>query len=217
LLTLFAVQHSNREKWDFSFFCVALLLASPNTASYTFVLLLLPVALLLEDATIGQRAILICWYVLLTVPVHSAWSWLFPRVWLLFTLLLFIARAYRGLARGKEVALAVAASAIIASAMAWSHTVAYRNEPGRRLQRVVTEPGAIYSSSPTVLRSGIVYEAIGRTHYVLRWMHDGHTNEFEFAGEAFNRWLNHLTVPSGLSSFRVACPKACCSMYSAER
>lgn len=186
LLPLLAVRRSNRAKRDFAFICVALLLASPNTASYTFVLLLLPVALLLEGATTIQRAILTGCYVLLTFPMHPAWSWLFPKVWLLLILLVFVARAYRGLAPTKEVALAIAASATIASAAAWSHTVAYRKEPGRQLQRVVTDPGAIYSSSPTVLRSGIVYESIGRTHYVLRWMHDDHTKQFAFAGEAFN-------------------------------
>jgi hypothetical protein len=46
------------------------------------------------------------------------------------------------------------------------------------------ERGAIYSSSPTVLRSGLVYESIRAVHYVLRWSHDHRIDEFAFGGEA---------------------------------
>jgi hypothetical protein len=59
-------------------------------------------------------------------------------------------------------------------------------EPGRRWERVATQPAAIYSSSPAVLRSGIVYESIGRAHYTLRWAHDDANDEFIFTGEAFH-------------------------------
>jgi len=71
-------------KREFAWFLIALLLLSTNTVSYTFILLLLPLVLLLDQAGPRQRALLVTLYVLLTLPLHPVW--LFPKVWLLFVL-----------------------------------------------------------------------------------------------------------------------------------
>jgi hypothetical protein len=62
----------------------------------------------------------------------------------------------------------------------------YRQEPGRRYERIAVERGALYSSSPAVLRSGIVYESMGAGHYVLRWLHENRIDRFAFDGEALH-------------------------------
>ena len=69
-----------------AWFLVLLLLLSVSTASYTFILLLTPVALLWPAASIGNRLLLAVCYILLNIPLQP--SWLFPKLWLLFLLIL---------------------------------------------------------------------------------------------------------------------------------
>jgi len=75
------------DRHDFSWFVVAVLLLSTSTVSYTFIVLLLPLVLLLEESGPRRSIFLVVSYVLLTLPLHAAW--MFPKVWVL--LALFIA------------------------------------------------------------------------------------------------------------------------------
>jgi hypothetical protein len=171
---------------DFALFLIALILASPNTASYTFIVLLLPLVLLLEEASTRERVLLIGCYVLLTLPTSPLWNWLFPKVWLLIVLVLVAGRPYWRLLRPQYGLIAVILTGAIAAIAARRHLASYYEEPGRSWERIAVQQGAIYSSSPAVVRSGIVYESIGAMHYVLRWFHAGRIDEFAFAGEAFH-------------------------------
>jgi hypothetical protein len=74
------------EKREIAWFVIAILLASPNTASYVFILLLLPISLLLENADWRYAVVLTALYVLLCLPLTPLWRWLFPKVWLLLLL-----------------------------------------------------------------------------------------------------------------------------------
>jgi glycosyl transferase family 87/WD40 repeat protein len=186
VLPLFALRRSTWLNRDFALFFVVLIFASPNTASYTFILLLLPLVLLLEEASMKQRVLLISCYILLTLPMAPWWKWLFPKVWLLILLLVIAAAPYWRLVKPQHAALAVIFIAVIAGLAARRHLASYHEEPGRRWERVAVQRGAIYSSSPAVVRSGIVYQSIGAMHYVLRWFHAGRIDEFPFAGEAFH-------------------------------
>jgi hypothetical protein len=177
---------TGNEKRAFAWFFVALILASPNTASYTFILLLLPVALLLEEANAIERVILIACYCLISLPLWSAWSGWFPRVVLLATLFCLAGRPYVPLLRSWKSAGAVALAALVAFPLGFERFKDYGQQPGQKWERIDVRKGAIYSSSPAVLRSGIVYESIGKSHYVLRWFHDGRDQEFTFAGDAFH-------------------------------
>lgn len=183
---LLALSRSISLNRDFALFFVVLILASPNTASYTFILLLLPLVLLLEEASAKKGVFLIGCYVLLTLPMSPSWRWLFPKVWLLLLLLLVAGSRYWRLVRMQDGAIAMVLIAGIAAVAARRHLTSYYEEPGRRCERIAIQPGAIYSSSPAVIRSGIVYESIGAVHYVLRWFHAGTIDEFPFAGEAFH-------------------------------
>jgi hypothetical protein len=185
-IPLLVLRRSTSLNRDFALFFVALILASPNTASYTFILLLLPLVLLLEDASPKKRIFLIGCYVLLTLPVPPSWKWLFPKVWLLVLLLVVAGSPYWRLVRPQHGVIAIILIGGIAALAARRHLASYYEEPGRRWERIAVQRGAIYSSSPAVVRSGIVYESIGAMHYVLRWFHAGRIDEFPFAGEAFH-------------------------------
>jgi hypothetical protein len=186
IFPLLAVNKSHSEKSAFAWFCVAMILASPNTASYTFILLLLPIALLLDEANLLQRTALIATYGLLSLPLRSGWSSFFPRVFLLLALFLLIAHRNGWLRRSREIGTALALASVIAVPSGLFHFNSYLQQPNRHWERLAVRPGSIYASSPAVLRSGIVYESIGRKHYSLRWLHDGSDEEFSFAGDAFH-------------------------------
>lgn len=177
-------------KREFAWFLVATLLVSPNTASYTFVLLVLPVALLLEDAGLGARIRIFTLYVLLTLPLWPAWSWLFPKVLLLAAL---YAECGSGSWRAIRLRPALVAGAfiiLISASDAWLRTRDYRQEPGRTMAHAVTEAGSLYAASPAFSDDGMMFTFMQRERYVLRLAHGGGIETFEFAGHAF-----HPTMP----------------------
>jgi hypothetical protein len=183
---LLALSRSAAAKGEFAWFLVALLLASPNTASYTFILLLLPVTLLMESAGRWKRIVLLACYVALTIPMRPSWNWLFPKV--LFLVALFVLAGLGYWRRIHRKAALIGALIMIATAtlLAERSLASYSREPGQHWRRVAVERGAIYSSSPAVLRSGIVYESIGTDRYVLRWRHGDRIEAFTFEGEALH-------------------------------
>jgi hypothetical protein len=186
LFALLFVRYSSVPKRDFAWFLIALLLASPNTASYTFVLLVLPVALLLEDSNLAKRIALVSCYVVLTFPMRPAWSWLFPKVWLLLLIFFLVGAEYRSFLRWRPAAACAALVIGIAAVAAVRSIRSYKQEPGRQWERIAVQPGDIYSSSPAVLRSGIVFNSIDAGRYILRWLHGNRIDTFVFPGEAFN-------------------------------
>jgi hypothetical protein len=203
-LTLLALPlvyaRANHFKRDFAWFFVAIVLASASTASYTFVLLLLPVMLLLDDeGPIGRVMVLAC-YALAAMPLRPAWGPFFPKVWVMLALYFLAGRGSFERIPWKRVGVAgvivLAASVFIARRA----ITGYEQEPGRHWERILTGPKAIFSSSPTVLRSGIVYQSIGKAHYELRYLHDGRIERFAFDGEAL---LPAAITPSGPVRFEL--------------
>ncbi len=186
LFPLLALRRSTHSERDFAWFVIVLLFASPNTASYTFILLLLPIALLLKEAAPRERIFLVVSYMALAYPTPGIWIGLFPKVWLLLILIAVMGRPYwRGFGWRRAV-LAMAAVICLASLWAAVRLGNYSREPGRRFERIAVERGALYSSSPAVFRSGLVYQSMGPGHYVLRWLHNGRIDRFAFNGEALH-------------------------------
>ena len=68
------------DKRELGWFLIAMLFSSPNTALYVFVVLLLPIAMLLDGAGRRLTLALAGSYVLLSLPLHPEYSWLFPKV-----------------------------------------------------------------------------------------------------------------------------------------
>ncbi|HXB74621.1 MAG TPA: glycosyltransferase 87 family protein [Candidatus Acidoferrales bacterium] len=183
---LLALRRSTNLPRDFAWFVIVLLLASPNTASYTFILLLLPITLLLEEAARLERLFLIVSYVLLTYPTPRSSSWLFPKVWLLMALVSVAGRPYWRMLEWRPAMAATSLAIALGGLSAAIRMASYSQEPGRRFERIAVERGAVYSSAPAVLRSGIVYDSIGAGHYVLRWLHENRVDRFAFDGEALS-------------------------------
>jgi hypothetical protein len=184
IFSLLALRESANSRRDFAWFVIVLLLISPNTASYTFILLLLPITLLLGEAAPPERLFLVASYLLLTFSAPGNWAWLFPKLWLLLILAAAVGRSYR--VRWRIAAAVVPLAILFAGFVAARRLASYSQEPGRRYERIATERGALYSSSPAILRSGIVYESLDRDHYVLRWLHENRIDRFAFDGEALH-------------------------------
>ena len=202
---LLMLRQSDRLKRDFAWFMVALLLASPNTASYTFTLLLLPAALLLDETLMGESLVVLACYVLLTAPMPGRWAWLFPRVWLLVAIAAIVGRPYWLTLRWRTVLATAMLVTCVCGVTAADRIAAYRREPARQFERIALERGALYSSSPAVIRSGMVYDSMGAEHYVLRWMHNGRMDRFSFEGEA----LRPLALsPDGPIQFELVAHRA---------
>jgi Glycosyltransferase family 87/WD40-like Beta Propeller Repeat len=197
-LSLGVALKPSTDRRDFAWFVIAAVLLSTNSASYTFILLLLPLVLLLEESPPWQCAFFVGIYVLVTAPLGLAS--LFPKVWLLIALFVMLGWGrWRGLSYVWIVGATVLAM-LIASVDARQHMRTYAEEPGQRFEHVAVEEGAIFSSYPAVSRAGIFYQSIDSDRYVLRWLHDNHDEELVFAGEAFHPIA---TSPDGPISFEV--------------
>ena len=168
----------------FACFIVATLLLSTNVASYTYVLLLLPVALLWRESTSSERLGLVVLYFLLAAPLPL--GWLFPKLWLLVLLLWYAGRPYWRLLPIRP----IAALLIVAACFAWldarSRLRSYAQEPGRRFANAAGQNGVGFSSFPVPLHSGLFFQSIARGRYVLAWFHDDHTENLFFDGQALH-------------------------------
>lgn len=172
------------ERRDFAWFVIAVVLLSTSTASYTFIILLLPLVVLLEESGPRDSIFLVTTYILLTLPLHPIW--LFPKVWILIGLFIFAGyRSCQGMPR-RIVVAAVIATALIAFMDAKRHMASYAKEPERHFARVAPQRGAIFSSFPVVSRAGIFYQSMENDRYVLRWLHDNRNEELLFEGQALH-------------------------------
>ena len=173
---------------DFAWFVIMLVLLSTSTASYTFVLLLTPVALLLPGASKWETVYLAASYVLLSASLGA--ERLFPKVWLLLLLYAFAGSRYWRWMPKRHAVWAAAAVLSVAAVDAGLHLSAYRQEPGRRYPQMAVGPQALYAGHPVITRWGLFYQAMGDTRngepgYVLGWRHeDGGIERLAFDGYA---------------------------------
>jgi hypothetical protein len=192
LLTLAATllgllgERAGFERRDFAWFLIAILLLSTNTASYTFILLLLPISLLLADADVAERIFLVAAFFALCFPLRPGWSAAFPKLWVLLAVFFVVGRHYWRSLSPRLVVAAVIVAALLAAADARRHAVSYAAEPGQRHERIAVEKNALFSSSPAVSTAGLFYQSIGDDRYILRWLHDGKIEELAFEGHAFH-------------------------------
>ncbi len=164
------------DKRELAWFLIAILFYSPNTALYVFVLLLLPIAMLLDQASRWWAITLAVTYMLLSLPLQPAYSWLFPKVWILLALFALTGVDYWG-----NISLRSGLAAMfVISALSLADTLrrqqSYDQEPARTLASVESRPHSIYASNPAVSKAGIVFESIGAAGYILNrdMVFDGH-------------------------------------------
>jgi hypothetical protein len=181
-LALGAGRRRASEQHDFAWFVIAAMLLSTSVASYTFIILLLPVVLLFEEAAPWERAFLVFSYVLLSLPLHPVG--LFLKVWLVAGLFVVA-----GMASWREMSwewtvtgLAFAATFGLFAGERQMRN--YAKEPAQRFERVAAREAAIFSGYPVVTPAGIFHQSMGKDRYVLRWSHENHEEELVFAGNA---------------------------------
>jgi Glycosyltransferase family 87/WD40-like Beta Propeller Repeat len=171
------------DKRDFAWFMIAVILLSTSTASYTFILLLLPVVLLLDESAPWPGVALVASYVLLTFPLPL--GWLFPKVWLLLAVFLAVGREYWRHLAPRVWVTAIAAIGIFSFVDATKHMRQYNAEPGRRFAQIAPRSASLFSSFPTITRYGLFYQSMGKGRYVLQWQHGDSIEEISSDGHAF--------------------------------
>ena len=192
-----AVAKNSNHRRDFAWFAIALVLLSTSTASYTFILLLAPIALLLVDAPPWKAAYLVGSYILLNTSLQPVW--LFPKLWLLLLLFAVAGAEYWRRIRAPWAVCSALAVLLFSLADAGRHMRDYAKEPGRRYPQIAVEQGAIFANYPAVTHAGLFYQGMGDVRrgegyvvgYVLRWMHDGRIDRLPFDGLA----LHPVAVP----------------------
>jgi hypothetical protein len=179
------------EQQAMGWFVIALFVVSPNEASYHFVLLLLAICLLLPGSSRARATALIALYVLVGLPLFPWDRALFPKAWLL--LLFFLVAGWPFLRQAGKVPIAatLVTVAVISAALTAQRLQSYRSEaPQTRAHAVighaVIDPGAIYSSAPSLGDEGLIYEAISSERYVLRRATSSGIETFAFDGDAFH-------------------------------
>jgi hypothetical protein len=182
-----AYARSRDHRRDFAVFVITLLLLSTSVASYSFILLLAPVVLLMDGASPVRCAYLAGGYLLLNNRIGL--DWMFPKLWLLL-LLFAVAGAELWRSIPKRVAISAGAAILIVSAgVARLRVAEFRQEPGRRYPQIAVEAGALFSGYPAITQDGLFYQGMGDPRrgergYLLRWAHDGRIDRLSFDGVA---------------------------------
>lgn len=174
------------ERTEIAWFLIMLVLVSPSRAFYAAVLLLLPIALLLEKANLRRTIWLVAAYLLVTISLPDAWEPFFPTVWILLAVYIALGIPYWRNLRPAVAALAAAAVIGASAFSAYRRMASYHREPPQRFDRVAFEKDAIYSATPAVSSDGIVYESIGENRYLLKRWNQGRIESFAFDGQAFH-------------------------------
>lgn len=178
---------------SFAWFTIAIFVVSPNTGFYVFMVLLLPIALLFEDAAPWQRTGLICFYALITVRLYPLW--LFPKLCLLFLLFVILGLEHWRNIKPSWIYAAAAVVIVLAGLDKRVHMRSYIHEPAQHFTRLAIQQGQLSAAFPAVSRSGIFYQAMGRDRYVLRWLHDKKVEELSFDGQALHPFVNDPAGP----------------------
>jgi hypothetical protein len=181
-LALGASRKRASERHDFAWFVIAAMLLSTSVASYSFIILLLPVVLLLEEGGPRQSVFLVVAYVLLSLPLHPVG--LFPKVWLLAGLFAVAGMASWGDMPWEWVVTGLGFAATFGLFIAEPQTRSFASEPAQKFERVGVRQGAIFSAYPVVTPVGVFYQSMGKDRYVLRWMHDDRDEELVLDGNA---------------------------------
>ena len=159
-LTIFGLlalprKDSSTDARAIAFWIVMLFALSPITAFSHYVLLLVPIVLLLPQASFKWSAGLIALYVLVQLPERPWDAWLFPRLWFTLALLLYVGWPFFRSIRPRVVVLA------LGGVTALSLTAAIvRTEPPSAAEAIALRPGALLSSAPAISSAGLVYESM---------------------------------------------------------
>jgi hypothetical protein len=156
-------------KTEIAWWSITLLLVSPNTASYTFVLLALPAVLLLDVWPMRSWPYILVPCCFIALPLRASVSPLFPRVWLLLFLFIAVGREYFSSIHWRPMACCVVCILTLASGAA-IFAAKFPESPADSATEIAIQLAAVYSGFPVVTATGIFYESIAPRQYVVeRW------------------------------------------------
>jgi len=171
-------------KTDLAWWSITLLLVSPNTASYTFVLLVLPAVLLLDVWQPRRWPYILVPCFLLALPLRASASLLFPRAWLLLFLFIAVGRECFSSIHRRAVAWSVMGILTLASVAA-VFAAKFHESPAPSATEIASQPAAVYSDSPIATASGIFYDSIAPRQYVVQRWDGARFEAFGGDGNAF--------------------------------
>ena len=192
-------RRSCSEGRSFAWFLLVVFALSPGTASYHYILLLLPVALLLDRAAPVRSATLAILYVLVQLPLRPWDAWLFPKAWLLLALV--GCAAVDRLPRLSHCAAIAVLVLAISVPEAWRRVREYRAETPQAAPHAVVVPGQNFASAPALAGNQMVYQTMAQGRYLLRLAAGGQIHDFPFDGDAFHPTL---AQPAGPIYFELA-------------
>jgi hypothetical protein len=170
---------------DLAWILIMLVLVSTSTATHTYILLLAPIAVLLRDASLPKTLYLFASYSMLNLVPPPA---LFLKIWILLLLFFVVGYDYLRAIEMRWAIIALMAVGLISAIDAQHRMKDHAAEPAGRYQQIAVEPGALFSGYPVVTRCGLFYQSMssgaGREGYVLRRLHDGRFETFDFGGNA---------------------------------
>jgi hypothetical protein len=175
--------HANKR--ELAWWGIASLLVSPNTASYTFVLLVWPVVLLLDELPHREWPYILVPYALLCLPLNPSLSVLSPRAWLLLFLFAVVGR-HQLVSINRWAAGYTAAGIVIAGCATAMFVTGFPEKPGKLALPIATQLNAIYSSAPAVNAQGFFFESIQQERYVIQHWQGGRFESFIAPGHSFH-------------------------------
>ncbi len=186
-ITLLALRRRSLEPaHDLALFLIVLFAISPTTASYHYILLLVPVALLLKGASEAWGIGLILMYVAVELPLYSWDAPYFPKAWLLLAMTIYAGARYWPGIRPRALFAMAAGVALVAAADSVHRMRVFLVEPPQVDRRAVVDAGSNLSAFPAPSAGGLLYEAMSRHGYVIREAGAADREEFSFSGDAFH-------------------------------
>jgi hypothetical protein len=180
-----------------AWFVIASVLLSTSAGSYSFVLLLAPVVLLLRGSPLWKASYLVFSYVLLTHNLKPLW--LFPKVWVLLLLFFVVGAEYWQRIPPRWKLCGAIVVVLLSITDAYVHMRDYAREPGRRYAQIGVKPGDLFAGYPALTRFGLFYQGMGDAQrgqgYVIRWAHDSQIDTLLFDGHA----LHPQVSPDGVT------------------
>jgi hypothetical protein len=173
-----------------AWFLTLLVLLSVSTASYTFILLLAPVALAWRTASKWKRLLLVVCYILLNIPLRPVW--LFPKLWVLSILFFVVGLPFLRVIPIRWALCSITVAAAFAALEASREVRISAQEPTNRYLQAGSDSRALFSSFPAISKFGLFYQCMGgvtgpvEERYVLCWSHDGRTERLAFSGHVFH-------------------------------
>jgi Periplasmic component of the Tol biopolymer transport system len=169
---------------DLAWVLMMLVLVSTSSATHTYILLLTPMAVLLRGASLPKTLYLLASYSLLNLFPPPE---LYLKIWTLLLLFFVVGSDYLRAIQIRWAMIALAVVGLISAMDAQRRMKEYAAEPSGRYPQIAVQPGALFSGYPVVTRCGIFFQsmmssAAGREGYVLRRLHDGRLDTFDFGG-----------------------------------